>query len=124
MQEACAAYGRLIAAALTGLSKDDLDVQRAMRVIDVIAGCSGGFGGNYLRKSRDEISSAGYVVDTLEAALWAFAHADDFATGALLAVNLGNDADTVGAVYGQLAGAYFGFTGIPPNGQVSSMTST
>ena len=38
---------------------------------------------------------------------------DDFATGALLAVNLGNDADTVGAVYGQLAGAYFGFTGIP-----------
>ena len=69
--------------------------------------------GKYLRKSRDEISSSGYVVDTLEAALWAFAHADDFATGALLAVNLGNDADTVGAVYGQLAGAYFGFTGIP-----------
>ena len=53
--------------------------------------------GAYLQKSRDEISSSGYVIATMEAALWAFAHAADFESGALMAVNLGHDADTVGA---------------------------
>jgi ADP-ribosylglycohydrolase len=52
-------------------------------------------------------------VRSLEAALWAFNNSDDFRTGALLAVNLGDDADTTGAVYGQLAGAYYGESGIP-----------
>jgi len=64
-------------------------------------------------KGRDEISSSGYVLHSLEAALWAFARADDFTEGALLAVNLGDDADTVGAIYGQLAGAFHGRQGIP-----------
>jgi ADP-ribosyl-[dinitrogen reductase] hydrolase len=50
-------------------------------------------------------------VDALEAALWAFASASDFRLGALLAVNLGDDADTTGAIYGQLAGAFYGESG-------------
>jgi hypothetical protein len=50
---------------------------------------------------------------TVEAALWAFDHATDFRDGALRAVNLGEDADTVGAIYGQLAGAYWGESGLP-----------
>jgi ADP-ribosyl-[dinitrogen reductase] hydrolase len=49
----------------------------------------------------------------LEAALWAFHRSGSFKDGALLAVNLGDDADTTGAVYGQLAGAYYGEQGIP-----------
>ena len=49
----------------------------------------------------------------IEAALWAFHHGSDFRDGALLAVNLGDDADTTGAVYGQLAGAFYGANGIP-----------
>jgi ADP-ribosyl-[dinitrogen reductase] hydrolase len=53
------------------------------------------------------------VVRSLEAALWAFHHSESFRDGALLAVNLGDDADTTGAVYGQLAGAFYGETGIP-----------
>ena len=53
------------------------------------------------------------MVDCLEAALWAFHRSDTFRDGALLAVNLGDDADTTGAVYGQLAGAYYGEDGIP-----------
>ena len=69
--------------------------------------------GSYKRKSPPAIVAGGYVVDTLEAALWAFYHNDSFEDGALSAVNLGNDADTVGAVYGQLAGAYYGKSGIP-----------
>lgn len=59
------------------------------------------------------IVGSGYVVKTLEAALWAFYHTNDFESGALKAVNLGDDADTVGAVYGQIAGAYYGMSGIP-----------
>jgi ADP-ribosylglycohydrolase len=53
------------------------------------------------------------VVKSLEAALWAFHRSHSFREGALLAVNLGNDADTTGAVYGQIAGAYYGHEGIP-----------
>ena len=50
--------------------------------------------------------------ESLEAALWAFWSADSFEDGALAAVNLGDDADTTGAVYGQLAGAYYGIEAI------------
>ena len=53
------------------------------------------------------------MVRSLEAALWAFARSTSFEHGALLAVNLGDDADTTGAVYGQIAGAYYGAGGIP-----------
>ena len=56
---------------------------------------------------------SGYVVKSLEAALWAFYNSDNFEEGALMAVNLGDDADTTGAVYGQIAGAYYGENGIP-----------
>lgn len=69
--------------------------------------------GSFHMKAPPAIKGTGYVVDTLEAALWAFALTDDFESGALAAVNLGNDADTTGAVYGQLAGMYYGIEGIP-----------
>jgi ADP-ribosyl-[dinitrogen reductase] hydrolase len=71
--------------------------------------------GSYKAKGRNLISSSGYVVHTLEAALWAFSRNDDFQSGLLEAVNLGNDSDTVGAVCGQLSGAFYGETGIPMN---------
>jgi ADP-ribosylglycohydrolase len=64
-------------------------------------------------KERHEIRSSGYVIDTLEAALWAFYNSTTFQEGAVLAVNLANDADTVGAVYGQIAGTYYGEQAIP-----------
>jgi hypothetical protein len=69
--------------------------------------------GSFARKEPPEIRGTGYVVDCLEAALWAFHEGSSFEQGALLAVNLGDDADTTGAVYGQLAGAYYGVSGIP-----------
>ena len=53
------------------------------------------------------------MVKSLEAALWAFDRSTTFRQGCLLAVNLGDDADTTGAVYGQLAGAFWGESGIP-----------
>jgi ADP-ribosyl-[dinitrogen reductase] hydrolase len=69
--------------------------------------------GSYKQRHPPEIRGTGYVVQSLEAALWAFYHTDDFAAGALAAVNLGDDADTTGAIYGQLAGAYYGVEAIP-----------
>lgn len=62
---------------------------------------------------EDEIRSTGYVVDTLEAALWALSTTDNFRDAVLKAVNLGNDTDTVGAVTGGLAGIMYGMEGIP-----------
>ncbi len=70
--------------------------------------------GSFKRKNPPEIRGAGYVVQSLEAALWAFHRSFDFGAGALLAVNLGDDADTTGAIYGQIAGACYGLGGIPP----------
>ncbi len=53
------------------------------------------------------------MVDTLEAVLWAFFHTEDFREGALKVVNLGDDADTTGAIFGQIAGAHYGVESIP-----------
>jgi ADP-ribosyl-[dinitrogen reductase] hydrolase len=69
--------------------------------------------GSFRLKQPPEIRGTGYVVESLEAALWAFNQTTSFEEGALAAVNLGNDADTTGAVYGQLAGAYYGVEAIP-----------
>jgi ADP-ribosyl-[dinitrogen reductase] hydrolase len=69
--------------------------------------------GSWRDKARNDIRSSGYVVDTVEAALWAVAHSSTFEEAVLKAVNLGDDADTVGAVTGQVAGAIWGCSGIP-----------
>jgi ADP-ribosylglycohydrolase len=69
--------------------------------------------GSFLRREPPEITGTGYVVRSLEAALWAFARSGSFREGAPLAANLGDDADTTAAVYGQLAGAHYGEAGIP-----------
>lgn len=62
---------------------------------------------------EDKIKSGGYVVSTLEAALWCFLNTDNYADCVLKAVNLGGDTDTTAAVAGSIAGAYYGVEGIP-----------
>jgi ADP-ribosyl-[dinitrogen reductase] hydrolase len=69
--------------------------------------------GSFRHREPPHIKGSGHVVRSLEAALWAFAKSTSFEDGALLAVNLGDDADTTGAVYGQIAGAFYGAAGIP-----------
>ena len=69
--------------------------------------------GSFKTKTPPDIKGTGYVVQSLEAALWAFYHSTSFEEGCLMAVNLSDDADTTGAVYGQIAGAYYGKSGIP-----------
>jgi ADP-ribosyl-[dinitrogen reductase] hydrolase len=69
--------------------------------------------GSYKDKDPPEIIGSGYVIKSLEAALWAFRNSDSYIEGCLKAVNLGNDADTTGAVYGQIAGSHYGVDKIP-----------
>ncbi|MFN9373325.1 MAG: ADP-ribosylglycohydrolase family protein [Planctomycetaceae bacterium] len=69
--------------------------------------------GSFRRKPPEAIRGTGWVVNSLEAALWAFHSADSFEAAVLKGVNLGDDADTTGAICGQLAGACWGETGIP-----------
>lgn len=88
------------------LARMESAVKFPLEIRDVIRG-------SFRRRQPPEIVGSGYVVRSLEAALWAFHDADDFRTAVLRAVNLGDDADTTGAVCGQLAGAYWGVQGIP-----------
>ncbi len=69
--------------------------------------------GSFRQKQPPEIEGSGWVVKSLEASLWAFHDAETFEEAVLKAVNLGDDADTTGAICGQLAGAYWGESGIP-----------
>lgn len=69
--------------------------------------------GSFRDRQPPEIEGSGWVVKSLEAALWAFQKAGSFEEAVLSAVNLGDDSDTTGAVCGQLAGAYWGESQIP-----------
>ncbi|HNC86295.1 MAG TPA: ADP-ribosylglycohydrolase family protein [Agitococcus sp.] len=69
--------------------------------------------GDYVDKEEKHIKGSGYVINSLEAALWCFAHTNSFEQAVLKAVNLGDDADTTAAIVGQLAGAYYGVSAIP-----------
>ncbi|MCK8045318.1 ADP-ribosylglycohydrolase family protein [Shewanella sp. 1CM18E] len=69
--------------------------------------------GDFIDKPREAIRGTGFVIDAFEAALWCFCQSDNFEQGALLAANLGEDADTTAAIYGQLAGAFYGELAIP-----------
>lgn len=66
----------------------------------------------FLEKNYRDLKGSGYVLESLEAALWCFWHTHSYADCILAAANLGDDADTTAAVAGQLAGAYYGYSAI------------
>lgn len=69
---------------------------------------------DYFRvKEGRQVRSSGWVVDTIEVSLWAFFRYNSWEEGALAVVNLGGDSDTAGAIYGALAGVFYGFEAIP-----------
>lgn len=65
------------------------------------------------RAKHDEIKSSGYVVDTIEAAIWCLMNTHSYKECVLTAVNLGDDTDTIAAISGGLAGALYGYEAIP-----------
>ncbi|WP_309399224.1 ADP-ribosylglycohydrolase family protein [Cerasicoccus maritimus] len=117
--DACRLLGALIVGAVRGVEKEAL-LQPGYAPVRGVWLCQPLTGeieeiarGSYWEKAPPAIRGRGDVVSSLEAALWAFASTDNYADGVLAAVNLGEDADTTAAVYGQLAGAYYGISGIP-----------
>ena len=121
--DACRYYGALIVAAVNGETREQLldenfynmhkywfDNKPLHADIEHIARGSYKKEGGYAKGIRGK----GYVVSALEAALWAFwSDENSFGTGVLAAINLGDDTDTTAAIYGQLAGAYYGYAKLP-----------
>jgi ADP-ribosyl-[dinitrogen reductase] hydrolase len=108
--QACELFADLLCTAVLSGKRDEVFRPRNWRgheSLSEVAGCG------YLAKRREAVSSSGYVVATLEAALWAAASSSSFEDALILAVNLAYDADTVGAVTGQIAGALYGASAIP-----------
>lgn len=109
--EACQLFGGMLLRGLAGADKAEIvcgsDVAINSEPLRAIAH------GRYRTRSVREIRGTGYVVDCLEAALWCFLTTDSFEAAILAAANLGDDADTTAAVCGQIAGAYYGESGIP-----------
>ena len=117
--DACRYLAALLIGALRGVSRQDLlselycPVEGYWEAHPLIPEIREIAEGSFRRKEPPEIKGSGYCVRCLEAALWAFHKSGSFREGCLLAANLGDDADTTAAVYGQLAGAFYGETGIP-----------
>lgn len=117
--DACRYFCGLILGALAGESRETLcsplyhPTRHAWHIDELAPKISAVASGSFKAKAPPDVRGTGYVVDALEAALWAFWHANDFRDGALAAVNLGDDADTTGAIYGQIAGAFYGESGLP-----------
>jgi ADP-ribosylglycohydrolase len=110
--ESCQLLARMLCAALSGAGKDEAlfghgRIRFQCPKVRAIAA------GDYRTKSADAISGSGYVIHCLEAAAWCVGQSTSFRDAVLLAVNLGDDADTTGAVCGQIAGALYGEEGIP-----------
>jgi ADP-ribosyl-[dinitrogen reductase] hydrolase len=110
--EACRLFGEILHRALAGKGKEEIlfghgpGVAGSKKVGTIARG-------DYREKEESDIESSGYVVHTLKAALWCFLRNDSFEAALLAAVNLGGDTDTTAAVCGQVAGAFYGESGIP-----------
>ncbi len=110
--EACMLFADMLVQALAGKDKDEILFESSLAEIKSpeIWGIADG---GYKDKKTEQIRSNGYVVDSLEAALWSFWKSSSFEQAVLTAANLGDDADTTAAICGQLAGAFYGERNIP-----------
>lgn len=112
--EASRLFGAMLFKALDGAVKEEILFGHGLGDF-TSSGIRSSAQGDYRDKSEEEIFGIGYVVPSLEAALWCFYHTDNFKDATLRATNLGKDADTTAAICGQLAGAFYGEPGIPEN---------
>ncbi|MBM3493923.1 MAG: ADP-ribosylglycohydrolase family protein [Armatimonadetes bacterium] len=110
--DACRLLGRILCRALLGRTKEEtlLGDRGSFVGTPKIAAIAEGA---WIGKDRDWIIGSGYVVESLEAALWCFAGTATYRDAVLEAANLGDDADTTAAICGQVAGAYYGAEAIP-----------
>lgn len=112
--QSCRCFAALLVRALEGCSKEEifrLDEALFPQPLDHLGHV---LSMEFAHKGAEEIRGSGYVIESLEAALWAFWHTESFEAAVLAAANLGDDADTTAAICGQLAGAHYGREAIPP----------
>lgn len=105
-------FGDMLWRALAGSSKSDILLGSDPEMVSSPA-IQSIAKGEYHHKPIDAIRGTGYVVESLEAALWCFWTTETYAQAILVATNLGDDADTTAAICGQVAGAYYGESAIP-----------
>lgn len=108
--DACEALAMVLASLIGGQSLRDV---LSASYSPFTPGVQAIMDGSYRGKARSAIRSSGYVIHTLEAALWCLSETSTFRDAVVLAINLADDADTIGAVTGQLAGAAYGVSAIP-----------
>lgn len=113
--DGCRLFGAMLARAIQGLSKEEvlfgtIGCEELSDLCEEIAQIGQG---GFAKKSEAQIIGNGYVVKSLEAALWAVHNAENYRQAVLAATNLGDDADTTAAIAGQLAGALWGEANIP-----------
>lgn len=114
--DACRLLGSMLHLALNGRSKEEILFGEPFPPeleIDLSPKIQQMADGSYRSKSENQLFGSGYVVQSLEAALWCFWQTDSYRDAVLCAVNLGDDADTTAAVCGQIAGAFYGIEEIP-----------
>jgi ADP-ribosylglycohydrolase len=117
--DACRYFAALLVGALSGASKADLlsdhysPVPQYWQSTPLVKEIALVAAGSFKAAQPPVIRGSGYAAHALEAALWAFHNSTSFEEGCLLAVNLGDDADTTAAIYGQIAGAFYGAAAIP-----------
>ncbi len=110
--DACVAYAEALADAIEGARRSEVLRDRLEPYAGAVAAI---MAGGWRGKRRKDIRASGYVAHSPEASIWSFARTDNFRDAILLAANLGEDADTTGAITGQLAGAFYGSDGLPRN---------
>lgn len=108
--DACKYFASLLVKAMTATSKEDLLHTFYEPTTPKVAAIASGA---YLQKNYEQLTGSGYVIESLESALWCFHKGENFKEAILLAANIGNDADTTAAICGQIAGAFYGGSGIP-----------
>jgi ADP-ribosyl-[dinitrogen reductase] hydrolase len=115
--DSCRYFAGLLVGALNGVGADALLAAGGYDPLEQVASLHPKVGsvaaGSFREAEPPRIRGGGYIVESLEAALWALSSTSTFREGVLAAANLGNDADTTAAVYGQLAGAIYGINAIP-----------
>ena len=110
--DACRLLGDVLYRALSGVQKRSVLLESPAETFQTAA-IQALARGDYLEKTESQVRGTGYVVQSLEAALWSFWITDSFEQAVLTATNLGDDADTTAAICGQVAGAFYGAEGIP-----------
>lgn len=113
--DCCRLYGAMVAAVIGGATLDEVLAPTFWQWGDLHPQVAAIAAGSFREKEPPAIRGTGFCIHALEAALWAVHGATDFRSAVLRAANLGDDADTTAAIAGQLAGAWWGWSGIPEN---------